>query len=101
MIQYALKCRQGHSFDSWFQSASAYEKLASAGMVTCAVCGGTEVEKAIMSPSVQADRKKASEATLSQPLSPAEQAMKELREKVEQNSEYVGMNFATEARSHA
>ena len=27
MIQYALKCNDDHKFDSWFQSASAFDKL--------------------------------------------------------------------------
>ena len=53
MIRYALKCAEGHSFESWFQSASAYDKLAAAGMVTCAVCGSSSVEKAIMAPRVR------------------------------------------------
>ena len=56
MIQYALKCSKGHSFDSWFQSAEAYDKLAAAGMVSCAVCGDAQVEKAIMTPRVRPAR---------------------------------------------
>ena len=27
MINYSLKCSNKHSFDSWFQSADAFEKL--------------------------------------------------------------------------
>ena len=27
MIQYTLKCDNEHTFDSWFQSSSAFEKL--------------------------------------------------------------------------
>ena len=50
MIQFSLKCDQGHQFDSWFQSAAAYDKLAGAGMVACAICGSTAVEKALMAP---------------------------------------------------
>lgn len=57
MIQYSLKCAEGHSFDSWFQSAAAFDKLAAAGMVSCAVCGSTEVTKAIMAPRVRPGRK--------------------------------------------
>jgi hypothetical protein len=56
MIRYALKCSEGHSFESWFQSASAYDKLAAAGMVTCAVCGSASVQKAIMTPRVRPAR---------------------------------------------
>ena len=60
MINYSLKCAKGHSFDSWFQSASAYDKLAAAGMVTCSHCGSAKVEKAMMAPRVRPGRKAAS-----------------------------------------
>ncbi len=108
MIQYTLKCTNGHEFDSWFQSAAAFDKLVSAAMVSCVVCGAAKVEKAIMTPRVRTARKAAtgpgkSEASppgpLSQPASPAEQAMAELRKKVEEKSDYVGKDFATEARA--
>jgi hypothetical protein len=108
MIQYALKCSEGHSFDSWFQSAEAYEKLAGAGMVTCAVCGGTTVEKAIMTPRVRPARSAVAPppATgaepapkLSEPASDMEKAVAEVRKQIEKNSDYVGKDFASEARA--
>jgi len=109
MIQYALKCAQAHEFDSWFQSAAAFDKLAGAGMVACAICGSTKVEKAIMTPRVQAARKAATKpplpdapkapGPLSQPASAAEQAVTDLRKKIEENSDYVGVGFAQEARA--
>jgi len=108
MIQYALKCAEGHEFDSWFQSAAAFDKLAGAGMVSCAVCGSAKVAKAIMTPRVQAARKAAAKPVgsakpkpgpLSQPINAAEQAVAELRKKVEENADYVGMSFAQEARA--
>lgn len=99
MIQYALKCSEGHSFDSWFQSADAFDKLLTAGMISCAVCGVSEVKKAIMSPNLRAARKADGKMPLSSPASPAEQALAQLRRNIERNSEYVGMNFASEARA--
>ncbi|WP_417733610.1 DUF1178 family protein [Roseovarius sp.] len=105
MIQFSLKCAGDHRFDSWFQSAEAFEKLRARGMVTCAVCGSDEVEKALMAPRVRASRARAVEdsptpedGAIPQPASPAEQAIAELRRRVEENSEYVGRNFAREAR---
>ncbi len=106
MIQYALKCCNGHSFDSWFQSAEAYDKLASTGMVTCAVCGSTQVEKAIMTPRVQPARNAApavdapvpDRVDVAMPSPDIEKVLSELRQKVEENSDYVGKNFASEAR---
>jgi hypothetical protein len=126
MIQYALKCVDGHSFDSWFQSAAGYDKLAAAGMVSCAVCGSTQVEKSIMAPRVRPGRKAVSAlgepepaapppqagtpvrapsadnapvGALSTPSSELEQQIAELRKKVEENSDYVGKDFVSQARA--
>jgi len=106
MICYTLKCADDHTFDSWFQSADAYDKLIAAGMVTCSVCGALGVEKAIMAPQVRTTRKQPKKDTdtkpqgpLSAPASPAEQALSEMRKMVEANSEDVGDNFANEARA--
>ncbi|MCV2880564.1 DUF1178 family protein [Actibacterium sp. XHP0104] len=98
MIRYALNCDKGHSFDSWFQSADAFDKLLAAGMVSCAVCGGTEVTKGLMAPRLSQSRDDTPDRPLSAPASPAEQALAELRRKIEENSDYVGDNFADEAR---
>lgn len=74
-------------------------------MVTCAVCGDTDVQKAIMAPRVRPARSAAkapeavAEAPLSAPASPSEQALADLKKQVEANSDYVGDKFATEARA--
>lgn len=96
MIQFALKCENGHRFDSWFQSADAFDALKQAGHLTCAVCGCGGVEKSVMAPRVAS---KQQEQT--QPLAPsqAEQALSTLRKHVEENADYVGKSFAEEARS--
>ena len=94
MIRYDLKCAKGHRFESWFGSSADYDKLKNAGLVSCAVCGEASVEKAIMAPRVVK-----SVSPLSAPASPAEQAVKELRKKIEDNADNVGTNFAAEARA--
>ena len=94
MIRYDLKCAKGHRFESWFGSSADFDKLTGAGMVSCVVCGDAGVEKAIMAPRV-AKR----ERPLSAPASPAEQAVKELRKKIEDSADNVGTNFAAEARA--
>ena len=100
MIRFALKCTQGHQFESWFQSSEAFDKLKARGLVACTECGDAHVEKALMAPAV----KLAPEATapaerpLATPASEIEAKLKEMKAHLEQNSEYVGMNFASEAR---
>lgn len=96
MICYSLKCTKGHEFEAWFRSSGDFDQQRDAGHVTCAVCGGTKVEKAVMAPSVGANARE--EAPLSTPASPAEQVLRELRAHVEKTSDYVGNDFAAEAR---
>ena len=97
MIRYTLKCSDDHEFDSWFQSADAFDRLLGAGHVSCAICGTSEVEKVLMAPAVRPARKAA--APLNAPATPAEEALAKMRRAVEENSDYVGMNFAAEARA--
>lgn len=101
MIRYTITCADGHRFESWFKSAAAFDTLLAAGMVTCAICGGTRVEKALMAPRVATDRaERATEPApaLRTPAHPAEQALAELRRRIERDSDYVGARFVQEVR---
>ena len=104
MIRYALKCDQGHAFESWFKSAEAFDALLAGGHVACVTCGSTKVEKALMAPAVRPARKADTPeptpaGALSQPASPAEEALAAMRRKIEESSDYVGDSFAREARA--
>jgi hypothetical protein len=96
MIRFSLRCDQAHRFDSWFGSGADYDRLAGAGLVACAVCGSTAVEKDLMAPRITGGAQP--EPTLTGPASPAEQALAELRRRVEAQTEDVGRDFAREAR---
>jgi hypothetical protein len=108
MIRYTLTCKAGHGFDSWFQNANAFAALQAAGQLACPVCGETSVEKALMAPAVVQTRSSAAapapaappapRPSLSDPQSELETAIAALRRQIEENSDYVGMNFAAEAR---
>ncbi|MEM7630979.1 MAG: DUF1178 family protein [Pseudomonadota bacterium] len=95
MIKYALKCNDGHRFESWFASAEAYDSLLAAGHVTCTVCGSDNISKALMAPQVKTAR-----AGVAAPA-PEDKAaaLAKLRADVEANATYVGGNFAKEARA--
>ncbi|MCX8508223.1 MAG: DUF1178 family protein [Rhodobacteraceae bacterium] len=101
MIRYALTCDQNHDFDSWFQSAEAFDKLSKAGMIACTFCGATRVTKNLMAPAVRPARKAAAapERPLAAHDTDIEKALAALRREVEEKSEYVGLNFAAEARA--
>ena len=103
MIRYALKCENAHEFESWFQSASAFDALKGSGHIACPICGDRAVDKILMAPAVRPARNTAVAAptpspNLSNPSTELEQAMAALKSQIEANSEYVGMNFVAEAR---
>ncbi|WP_372838433.1 DUF1178 family protein [Phaeovulum sp.] len=110
MIRYTLKCDNAHSFDSWFPSAEGFDRLQAEKRLSCAVCGSNAVEKSLMAPSVVPARVAAgasagapaeipAENALGAPASEIEAAIAALRKQVEENSDYVGLNFAAEARA--
>lgn len=103
MILYSLRCSADHRFDSWFASADAFQALQASGQLACPVCGTSDIRKDLMAPAVRPARKAAPTAAahpdLYAPASELEARIAELKRQIEANSEYVGMNFAAEARA--
>ena len=103
MINYSLKCGNGHDFQSWFANAEGYEALRKAGHVACPSCGDQDVAKALMAPRVRAGRDKATvpagKPDLTKPDTKVEAELSKLKAKVEAESEYVGNGFESEARA--
>ena len=117
MIRYSLRCEQNHSFESWFQSSSAYDSQVKRKLVTCPACGSAKVEKAIMAPRIvgKKGREKAAapvEATAEAAPAVNEPAslmmaqerelrakIKELRDHIVKNADNVGEKFPNEARA--
>ncbi len=98
MIRFSLRCADGHGFESWFQSNEAFDSLKAAGHVTCPTCGSDEIEKSLMAPPVKTS-KTGKTPVLSKPDGEMEKALAAMRKEIEDNSDYVGMNFASEARA--
>lgn len=116
MIRYNLKCSREHSFEGWFRNSDDFDHQKLKGFIKCPECGARKIEKALMSPSVvtspvrrrknvPADADAKSDVAMAQlPSMPVElrerflSEMRTLRRKVEENSEYVGSEFAEEAR---
>ncbi|MFL4470532.1 DUF1178 family protein [Tateyamaria armeniaca] len=104
MIKYTLKCDDGHAFESWFASASAFESLSVAGHLACVTCGSSKVEKAIMTPRVSTCKSKPNIAaalpsdTPDKAPSDVAETLSKMRSAVESSATYVGKDFAREAR---
>ncbi len=95
MIVYNLRCRNSHEFEGWFKDSAAYEAQSQSGKLTCPVCDSRKVEKAIMAPAVSGAKKSTVTAAEAKQM---RQFMTGLRKYVQDNADYVGPNFAEEAR---
>jgi hypothetical protein len=126
MIRYALRCKQGHEFESWFAGSAAFDKQLKRALVTCPVCGSAKVEKAIMAPRLgrteAAEPEKLPPMAATPPMPPApppiptpapgktpvaimspperelRKKLKELRDHLTKNADYVGGRFPEQAR---
>lgn len=107
MIKYRLRCDKDHSFDAWFRDSAAYDKQADANLLACPSCGTSSVSKALMAPNVSSSKKKGDSAPehivpavneVPQEMIELRQKLAALRSEVESNFDYVGKNFAEEAR---
>jgi hypothetical protein len=119
MIRYALRCERDHTFESWFQSSSAYDSQVKRSLVSCPACGSTKIEKAIMAPRIVSKKGRDSAPALPEPVAASEPAeviapgptpllmaqerelrakLKELRDHIVKNADNVGAQFPSEAR---
>jgi hypothetical protein len=96
MILYDVICSNDHVFEAWFADSKAFEDQRKDSAIVCPVCGDTQVEKALMAPNISAKKEQATADSKD-----AAEAMKflyKMREHIEENCDYVGKNFAEEAR---
>lgn len=128
MILFSLQCGNDHQFDAWFRDGATYDDQAAAGEVACPHCADTAVSKAPMAPRIgkglsavsavvsSADQDtgqdaapasggKAVPAGAKAMMDPRLREMARLRaallglkKLVQDNCDYVGPEFATEAR---
>lgn len=52
MINYRLRCQNQHGFEGWFRSSADFDSQSNSGLLSCPICGDTNIVKAIMSPAV-------------------------------------------------
>lgn len=120
MIRFSLRCDNDHQFESWFKDGEAYDRMAAVGLVECPTCGDSHVSKALMTPSVakapgvkgRPEAQPSVPAKASAPKPPADgpqhasgpmpaqvmALLQRMRQEVENNCDYVGPEFAKEAR---
>ena len=99
MIHYALVCTKGHEFDGWFSSSAGFEEQVAVGDVRCPVCNSKKVRRALMAPAIaRGGAPKVMNDAQAEAMERVSQIMTALRHHVEENFDYVGDDFAEEAR---
>ena len=100
MIKYNLTCKKCNNlFDSWFPSSKEYEKLKNLKHINCPNCNSLKITKDLMSPNVLNSKKEKSEIIKNEKYVKVKNKIKEYQKFIKNNLEYVGENFAYEARS--
>ena len=99
MIKYKLLCKDClKNFDSWFSSSKEFEKLKKTAFINCPNCNSLKIEKSLMAPSI-INNKKENKNLNSNKHSEIKKKLKEYKNFIKNNFEYVGDNFVYEARS--
>ena len=100
MIKYKLICKDCSSyFDSWFSSSKEYEKLKKKKFLNCYICNSLNVEKTLMSPSIFTSKNKSKNNIENDKYKEIKKTIVEYQKFIKKNLNYVGENFAYEARS--
>ena len=100
MIKYKLICKDCEvTFDSWFSTSREYEKLKKKKFLNCHMCNSLNVEKTLMSPSDFKSKNNAKVDNSSKKYKEIKKTIFKYQEFIKKNFNYVGENFAYEARS--
>ena len=98
MIKYKLLCKNcSDSFESWFASSKEFERLKKSKFLSCLFCNSSKIEKSLMAPSIINKQKKNNKDT--KKFLEIKNKLKEYKKFIKNNFDYVGDNFAYEARS--
>jgi len=93
VIIYDLKCEKSHKFEGWFSDRMAFEDQKSKKLITCPVCGSSNVEMVPSSIAIMGkDVEKSSEENLKD-ISPMK-ALQLFHKYLDKNFDDVGDKFA-------
>lgn len=103
MIVFDLRCASGHVFEAWFGSSDAYEDQRGRGLLSCPICGASDIGKAVMAPNIATKGSSQAPVSTETPspamMKAAMQALAEAQRKALEKSEWVGSAFTDRARA--
>ena len=127
MIHYEVQCDKEHAFDGWFKDSGSFDHQAASGLIACPICNSVKVRRGLMAPALARSRREAggpmgpdASGSAPTPASPREalpaivppppgapgtemadkvrSLLLRLRSEVEKHCDYVGPDFAEQAR---
>ena len=99
MIKYNLQCAKEHLFEAWFDNIDSFETQRENGLLRCPSCNSAKVERAIMAPAIPKKSNAGKATTPATDPSSVMQMMQKMKKHVTENFDYVGDQFAEEARA--
>ena len=101
MIKYNLLCKKCElTFDSWFASSKEYDKLKKKKLINCHNCGSLKVEKNLMAPKLISKNFNYKNEKIDHiKYQKVRKIINEYQKFIKNNFDYVGKNFAYEARA--
>lgn len=98
MIIYDLRCTHNHKFEGWFKTSDDYRSQNEGGLLSCPVCGSSEVVKLPTASRIK--RHSSSRGGLSddQLVTAEHTLLGKIREYVDHNYVDVGSEFPEQAR---
>ena len=100
MIKYKLICKTcEETFDSWFASSKEFEKLKKKKYLNCHFCNSKKIEKTLMAPKLINNEKMKNIDEKNLTPKKINKKIREYQNFIKNNFEFVGENFAYEARS--
>ena len=100
MIKYSLFCRDCDlTFESWFASSKEYEKIKKKNFLNCHSCNSFNIEKSLMAPSLINKKSDTITTNKLKKYIAIKKTISKYQKFIKDNFDYVGDNFAYEARS--
>jgi len=93
VIIYDLKCEKDHKFEGWFNDRTAFEDQKTQKLITCPICGSSEVEMLLSSVIVMGKDLGESKEKSLKDISPIK-ALQLFHEYLDKNFDDVGDKFA-------
>lgn len=97
MILYTLKCKEDHSFESWFRNSQSFDAQKEKKLIHCPICGISEISKAVMAPRI-GKKQSTLDSSSQTDLGKAHLAVQEIKTYLKKHATNVGNDLYNQAQ---